>query len=225
MEKAKVSRKKASKGPSTTSILEAYKQHLLVHGSAPASVYTFCVDLGITENDFYNQYGSFEAVDREIWKNYVTSTIQRLTSDEGFRDFSAREKLLTFYFSLVELLKTDRSYVLLCLHKHTQPVSLPSFLKDFKLSFEVFIESLLREGLERKEIAPRPLLDKTYPTLFWMHMSLLLLYWKDDTSKSFESTDAFIEKSVNLAFELIGKGALDSAIDMMKFLYQSKRRA
>ena len=55
-------------------------------------------------------------------------------------------------------------------------------------------------------------------------MSFLLLFWRDDDSAGFEKTDAFVEKSVNLAFDLIGKGALDSAIDFAKFLYQSKMK-
>ena len=52
----------------------------------------------------------------------------------------------------------------------------------------------------------------------------LLLFWKDDESPGFEKTDAAVEKSVNLAFDLIGKGAVDSFIDFAKFLYQSKSK-
>lgn len=225
MEKVKSSRKKTSKQQSSTSISGAYKQHLLVEGKPPASVYKFCIDLGIKESDFYNEYGSFESIDRDIWKQYVTSTVQRLKDDEAFVDFTSREKLLTFYFALAEVLKGDRSYILLLEHRPSLNTLVPNFLKDFKRAFDSFIEGLMQEGLAKEEIAQRPYLDKTYPTLFWMHMNLFLMYWKEDTSKSFDNTDAFIEKSVNLAFELIGKGALDSALDMMKFLYQSKQRA
>jgi hypothetical protein len=53
-------------------------------------------------------------------------------------------------------------------------------------------------------------------------MAFLLIFWKDDTSAGFEKTDAAIEKSVNLAFDLIGKGAVDSIFDFAKFLYQTK---
>jgi hypothetical protein len=67
-------------------------------------------------------------------------------------------------------------------------------------------------------------LDKRYPQLFWIHMGFMLIFWKDDGSPGFESTDAAIEKSVNLAFDLIGKGAVDTAIDFAKFLYQNKMK-
>jgi len=71
-------------------------------------------------------------------------------------------------------------------------------------------------------VAERPYLDQRYPQLFWLHMIVLLGFWKDDSSSDFEQTDAFVEKSVNLAFDLIGKGTLDNAIDFAKFLFQSK---
>ena len=51
-----------------------------------------------------------------------------------------------------------------------------------------------------------------------------MLFWKEDNSPGFEKTDAAIEKSVNLAFDLIGKGAVDSAIDFAKFMYQNKMK-
>jgi hypothetical protein len=97
-------------------------------------------------------------------------------------------------------------------------------LKEFKSSFEEFVGSILTDGKSKGEVAERPYLDKRYPQLFWVHMSFLLLFWRDDDSAGFEKTDAFVEKSVNLAFDLIGKGALDSAIDLAKFLYQTKMK-
>jgi hypothetical protein len=82
---------------------------------------------------------------------------------------------------------------------------------------------VLNDGKTKGEVAERPYLDKRYPQLFWVHLALLLMFWKGDDSAGFEKTDAFIEKSVNLAFDLIGKGAVDSAIDFGKFLYQTSK--
>jgi ubiquinone biosynthesis protein COQ9 len=49
-----------------------------------------------------------------------------------------------------------------------------------------------------------------------------LKFWIDDTSNAFEKTDAAIEKSVNLAMDLMGKSPLDAALDFGKFLFQNK---
>lgn len=223
METAKTSRKKASKNNEALSLPESYKNFLLEQGRAPASIFKFCTDLGIKEEVFYNQFGSFEAIDRFLWKQFISDTIVRLNADSSFLDFTTREKLLTFYFSLAEVLKVNRSYVLLSIKHQSKMEMTPDFLRDYRREFEGFMESILQDGLGKGEIASRPLLDKRYPQLFWVHMSLFLNFWKNDSSKGFESSDVFIEKSVNLAFELIGKGALDAGIDMLKFLYQNKK--
>jgi hypothetical protein len=120
------------------------------------------------------------------------------------------------------VLKSNRSFALLQLKGHRKPEIVPVFLKEFKSAFEAFVGSILTDGKSKGEVAERPYLDKRYPQLFWVHFGFLLLFWKDDDSPDFEQSDAFIEKSVNLAFDLIGKGAFDSAIDLVKFLYQSK---
>ena len=46
--------------------------------------------------------------------------------------------------------------------------------------------------------------------------------WANDDSKDYQITDAAIEKSVNLLFELMRKGPLDVAIEFAKFMYQNK---
>jgi hypothetical protein len=221
MEATKTSRKKTTKQVTASAIADKYKNTLLLSGKEPVSIYKFCVDEGISESEFYEHFNSFDAVDLFIWKSFVTNTQQQLLADEAFASFSAREKMLTFYFAIAEALKANRSYVLLKAAHLRKTDLMPSFLKDYKHSFESFTESVIIEAISKEEVAKRPLLDKRYPQLFWFHMSLFLVYWKDDTSPSFEKSDVFIEKSVNLAFDLIGKGALDSAIDFTKFLFQT----
>jgi hypothetical protein len=217
----KSTRKSAVVAPETR-ILIAYIDHLLLHGQRPASVYKFCLDLGIKEEEFYNHFGSFDTVERQVWKSFLDKTLLRLHADEAFSGFSAREKVLAFYYTLFEELKSSRSFVLLQLENHKKLELTPDFLKDFKRELETFIESILNKGKEVGEVAKRPYLDKSYPQLFWFHMGFILNFWKEDSSSGFEKTDAAIEKSVNLAFDLIGKGAVDSVVDFAKFLYQTK---
>jgi hypothetical protein len=223
MATTKKSSKKSTAKSAGGKIEAVYKNYLLTEGKQPPSVYKFCLDLGISENDFYSQFGSFEAIDRKIWKDFIDVTVSRLHADKSFRDFNTQEKVLTFYYTLFEELKANRSFVLMQLQPFRKIELVPSFLKDFRKSFEIFFESTLTIGQTKGEVAKRPYLDKRYPQLFWLHLGFLLLFWKDDTSPAFEKTDAAIEKSVTLAFDLIGKGAMDSAIDFAKFIYQTTK--
>lgn len=221
MEKTRKSTKKAQPA-SGSSIKSAYMSQLLNTGTRPASVYKFCQDLGIREDEFYSYYGSFEGIEKGIWNDFIKTAVARLSADSEFAQFSAREKVLSFYFTLLEDLQANRSFVLLQLENINRMELTPSFLKDFRASFEEFIGLILAQGKQNGEVATRPLLDDRYPQLFWLHMGFILTFWRKDDSPAFEKTDAAIEKSVNLAFDLISKGAVDSALDFGKFLYQNK---
>jgi len=222
METTKKSPKKSGNKSSATKIESAYVEYLLTEGKQPASVFKFCLDLSIKENDFYALYGSFDAIESKIWKGFIDKTITRLKVDKSFDSFIVREKILAFYYTLFEELKANRSFVLFQLQPFRKIELVPSYLRECKKSFESFFEEILSEGKGNGEVAQRPYLDKRYPQLFWVHFGFILLFWKEDSSADFEKTDAAIEKSVNLAFDLIGKGALDSAIDFAKFMYQAK---
>jgi hypothetical protein len=222
---ASKSRKTSKK--STTSSLEnriqdAYVDHLLNTGNRPPSVFKFCTDLGIKEDAFYEHFGSFEGVERQIWKSFLVKTTSRLKADKQYIDFSTREKVLAFYFTLFEELKRSRSFILLQLANRNKLEIVPESLKDFKKEFETYIHQLMESGKASGEVAKRPYIEKGYPQIFWFHLGFLLMFWKEDDSPAFEKTDAAIEKSVNLAFDLIGKGAVDSVFDFAKFLYQTK---
>lgn len=223
METTKKAKSKPTTGSSGDKIAKAYREYLLTEGKQPASVFKFCKDIGISEDEFYKHFGSFDALEKGIWKAFIDKTRKRLESDESYASFSAREKILTFYFALAELLKADRSFVLHQLKSFKNPALTPTFLKAFKTSFEDWITGVLNEGKNSGEVAKRPFIDQRYHGLFWLHLMFILQFWSKDESSNFESTDAAIEKSVNLAFDLIGKGVLDNALDFGKFLYQNAK--
>jgi AcrR family transcriptional regulator len=223
METAKKRKKKQPAGTTASDIQKAYRGFLLKEGKRPASVFVLCNQLGIPEDEFYKHFGSFESLEKAIWQEFITDTRKRLEADENYAGFSAREKILSFYFTLAEQLKRDRSFVLHQLKDWNEPGLMPVFLKGFKKSFDEWIKGIIEEGVKSGEIAKRPYLDERYYLLFWMHLMFILQFWSHDESADFEKTDMAIEKSVNLAFDLIGKGILDNAIDFGKFLYQTAK--
>lgn len=204
------------------SVAGAYKQWIRSTGKPPVSVYSFCTEAGITEDGFYSTFGSFQGLERAIWKELMETTTGRLTRDKAFATFTAQEKILALYYTLLEELLKDRSYVVWQLNAVSRLDIVPPFLRDFRQVYEEFVSTILAEGQASGEIARRPYLDNRYPQLFWLHVILLLQYWKDDNSPSFEKTDAYVEKSVRLAFDLIGRGAIDSVVDFARFMLQSR---
>src|SRR6478609_3010861 len=113
MKTAKKSSKKPNAGASQDALRSAYMDHLLSHGTRPVSVYKFCQDLGIPEDAFYAYAGSFDGLEQHIWTGFIDHVVSRLQGDAEFGSFTTRDKILTFYYALLEELKRNRSFVLL----------------------------------------------------------------------------------------------------------------
>lgn len=213
--------KKAAKALSEADFQNAYINHLLEHGTEPSSVFKFAKDLGTEEQDFYTHFNSFKVLERSIWEGWCKQTIADIRKDDAYMGYSVREKLLAFYYTWIQALGQNRSYALMRLGEIRHGDLNPYFLAGLKESFGDFINDLMMEGKDTSEVAERPF-SMHYSKAFWLHFLFIQKFWLNDESKGFEKTDAAIEKSVNLAFDLVGKGALDSMLDFGKFLFQNR---
>jgi hypothetical protein len=222
MEKETATKKAKSKTSQGDKIKQAYMEYVLENGSRPASIFKFVKDLKIKEDAFYEHYNSFENVEKDIWAGMLHQTVEAIQAEEVYDAYSAREKLLAFYYTLIEVMKSNRSYILETIPKGRKPEMLPYFLEDFKKAFDEFIADVLLEAQETEEVKTRPYISNRYKDGIWIQVLFVLRFWIKDDSKGFEKTDAAIEKAVNLSFDLMGRGPLDAMVDFAKFLYQNK---
>ncbi|MEY2704051.1 MAG: hypothetical protein RL407_113 [Bacteroidota bacterium] len=204
-------------------IIDGFVTHLLEHGRMPASIFKFAKELDMKEEVFYTYFTSFEGVKSAIWVRIFEDTLQAIASQEVYKEYAVREKFLSFLYTWIEELKKNRSYLLILYQDQaTAFKTLPSDAREFKEKFSDFASELILEGKETQEIASRPFITEKYDEALWLQVAFVFRYWMGDRSANFEKTDAAIEKSVNLAFDLMGKSALDSFLDFAKFLYQTK---
>ncbi|MFM7628290.1 MAG: TetR family transcriptional regulator C-terminal domain-containing protein [Algoriphagus sp.] len=204
-------------------IIDGFVTHLLEHGSMPASIFKFAKELDMKEEVFYTYFTSFEGVKSAIWVRIFEDTLEAVASQEVYKEYAVREKFLSFLYTWIEELKKNRSYLLILYQDQaTAFKTLPSDAREFKEKFTDFASELILEGKETQEIASRPFITEKYDEALWLQVAFVFRYWMSDRSANFEKTDAAIEKSVNLAFDLMGKSALDSFLDFAKFLYQTK---
>ncbi|MGA0558702.1 TetR family transcriptional regulator C-terminal domain-containing protein [Larkinella sp. VNQ87] len=216
-------------------IRKAYTEYVLEHGTPPPSVFQFTKKLKLTEADFYEEYPSFESIEADVWLAFFQQAVQTIEADPVYQTYSVREKLLAFYYTWIEVLRSQRSFVVYS-HQRIREASqsaspvakvrmrrqTPRILEPFRETYFDFVRDLLAEGRESKEVEPRPFLSDRYADGFWMQTLFILNFWVNDLSKNFEKTDTAIEKSVNTAFDLIGRSPLDSLFDLAKFIYQNK---
>jgi AcrR family transcriptional regulator len=203
-------------------IRDAFTKYWLENGKQPVSVYAFVQQLGIPEAEFYDNYASFDAVEKDVWRAIFEETLEKLKADETYRNYGVREKLLAFYFLWVQELRGNRSYILLQRERYLVPGTHLDKLETFRVAFYDYIRALIKEGYQTGEVKERKFISDQYVHGFWAQALFVLRYWIKDDSERFEMTDAAIEKAVNLSFQLISSGTLDSILDFGKFVFARK---
>jgi hypothetical protein len=204
-------------------IQDAYTDYVLTHNEEPKSVYVFAKNIDITEQEFYNFYSSFIAVEKAIWADLTIKAIEEIQQQEVWVNYTSREKILAFFYAYIELLKTRRSFVVYSLKKSRTHLSTPEVLNDVKNIFQTFAENIIKSGLESGELADRRYLSKRYKDALWIQFGIILNFWINDSSTNFEKTDEAIERGVNVTFDLFQRSPLDSIIDYGKFVARNSR--
>ncbi len=222
-------------------IRKAYTEYVLENGKQPTSVFQFAKKQKLSEAEFYDYYTSFDAIEADVWLAFFADAKRAIEADETYQAYSVREKLLAFYYTWIEMLKAQRSFAVYSYGRlrgmADDPAAMspigragvgrrqsrsPQVLMPFKEAFYDFARDLLAEGRESREVEPRPFLTDRYPNALWTQTLFILEFWVRDVSKGFEKTDTAIEKSVNTAFDLIGRSPLDTLFDFAKFAYQNR---
>lgn len=204
-------------------VITAYMDYVLEHEKTPKSVYKFAKDNGMTEQEFYQFFGSFEGLRREIWNTFFTMTMDVAHKNEDYEHFSNREKMLTFFYTFFELLTLNRSYVLFTLHNHQNMMDKMDQLKGLRRHVKDFAKDLISQRNETKSNILLERSESIYSEGAWVQMLFLLKFWMDDDSAGFEKTDMAIEKSVNTIFDVFDNTPLDAVLDFGKFLWKERK--
>lgn len=203
-------------------ILEIYMDHVLENGSVPTSVYKFCKENKMKEEDFYAHFGSFETIQQTVWHKFFENTLNVLHKNEQFEAMTNEEKMLSFFFTFFENLTLNRSYVLFALKEHRNSFEGLAQLKGLRKNFKEFATELIHERNEEKNLKILKYNEPLFSEGAWLQLLFLLKFWMEDGSPGFEKTDIAIEKSVTTIFQIFENTSLEKIIDLGKFLYKEK---
>ena len=199
-----------------------YILYLLRNGKEPVSVFSFCEQLEILEDSFYNYFNSFRSLEASIWEMFFEQTLDAISQDEEFEQYSAQEKILSFFYTILEVFKQNRSFVVLKLKNISRKNFRPKTLESFRKRFNLWVKEVINQGIKTEEIATRPLVVEKYNEVLWGQFLYIVRVWINDESSDFQISDAIVEKTSALLFELMKKGPVDLLIDFLKFAYQNK---
>ena len=196
----------------------AYINHVLLQGEQPKSVFVFARDNEIAEEEFYNHFGSFEAIEQSIWKTFMQTTITEVRKQEVWTQYTSREKVLSLFYSFFEYMKSNRSFAAFSMKNASKGLGSPRILEGLKAEFESFNASVIQEGIESGELMDRAFFAGKYKDALWVQFGFILNFWLKDTSAGFERTDEAIEKGLNVTFDLFQRSPIDALFEYGKFL-------
>jgi hypothetical protein len=200
------------------SIKKAYIDYVLTEGHQPQSVYIFAKKNKMAEAEFYQFFGSFDAIEQNMWTGFAQDTITEIKAQEVWAEYSSREKALSFFYAFFELVKGSRSFAVYSINKQPKGFTTPKVFESLKELFENFAESIINEGIETSELSDRKFFSKKYKDALWIQFVFVLNFWINDSSAGFEKTDEAIEKGINVTFDLFQRSPIDNLLEYGKFL-------
>ncbi len=202
--------------------MEAYSELLLTTGERPKTVYLFTQELGIEEADFYHYFSSLERLEQEYLVHFFEESLKLAQKIEGYSQMKTKEKLLNLYYIFFENLAMNRSLIKLLI------ASMPSKYKKLKAlrnAHRNYTATLKIEDWNWFEKLPEKLKshrEYSRQEVLWLHFISVFKFWLDDDSPDFEKTDAYIEKSIDLGWEMAAHSWASKFLDFGKFIWQEK---
>src|SRR5436853_7646442 len=104
--------KKTKSSPTdSTKILTAFTGYLQKTGKRPGSISEFCKSQALAEDDVRAHFKTVAALEKAAWLHWFEETLAVLASSDDYKDYTARERLLSFYYTWMETVKPLQAYM------------------------------------------------------------------------------------------------------------------
>jgi hypothetical protein len=213
---------KAKTKVSKDTIISAYMETVLMSEHRPKSIFKFCKENNFQELEFYSFFGSLEVLEKEIWTNLFLHTMRLSQEAKEYETSENKDKMLIFFYTFFEMLTANRSYVLFALKESKDVMKNMSQLKDLRTHIKKFASSLIEERNDTQQLKILKHPAKIFSEGAWLQTLVILKYWMNDSSPSFEKTDLVIEKSVRVIFDVFETSPIESMVDFGKFMWKER---
>lgn len=203
-------------------LLEKYLNYVAELHERPGSIYAFAKYLGEDKETIKAHFKTISHLEIALWQSFIEDNFLRLNAEPAYAEYYARERLLAFYYTLLEVLKPHRAYIMLAPTTISSSIIGTDVLSGFKKAFLGYTQGLVNLGLETGEVEERNFVTDKYHEALWAQFLFILNFWKKDTSEDFQKTDEAVERSVNLSLDLMARGPLDSILEFGQFLFKNR---
>ena len=198
----------------------AFEQFVRIYGKAPSSVYRLAKFAKRTETDFYAAFNGLLDLERNFWKEWLTEVTLGVMNSPEYESYSNREKNLAFAFGWFQWLGEKRDLAVSMIGKSTNINEFLLFDDEVKTSFLMMAAQWIESGKETGEVHSRWFSDNIYQNLCWYAFFAQMIYWAQKDQPPFEKTDALIEKTVNLCWDLLSVQPIDRLWDLRTLFFE-----
>ena len=180
----------------------------------------------IDEQTFDAFFESIEDLEMTIWEVLMRQSIETVQADPIFNEFSAKEKILSLYYTFFENASLNQEYLKKNIRMTKNIRSRLKLFDKLKPTYQAFVRNVLAQSSRYQPLLNISVFEKFTQSSrdngSWGLFLFLLDFWQKDESNEFEKTDAAIEKAVTLATSLIDRSPFDHALDFGKFLWKER---
>ncbi len=174
------------------------------------NAYNIAQGAGYSEDQFYRYFSSPDQVGNQVWQRIGQQVRDTLQQSEAFAQYSAREKILAYFFTFFEAALPYRTFIQKTFHK-------TALRESYKSLFQTVMTQIVQDAVAANEMRDRLSISSFYPNiLFELHLRLVR-FWLNDKSENFADTDRAVEIHSRVVIDLMAYNIFDSIYDSLKF--------
>jgi len=204
-----------------TRLLEAAVDVISEKGFRSASMREIANRAEVGDATIYNYFPSKEKLLYGYCEHVQSRVIEQLKAIDDFHEYTLQEQLHQFVELQLQTWLPAREF-LKEVYEQTfvSPVAGYERMQATRELFSSTIIELLDAAIEAGEIPDQPYRE-LLPRLAWDYMNAVLAYWLQDDSDQFSNTTQVVDRSVEIAFQLLKGGLIGKSIDLVSFLFRS----
>jgi len=204
-----------------STVFKHYTEFVWLNNRAPQSIAEFCTYASIDPIEFKVAFQQLKTIPQQLLSNVFEEVWEKVEKAAEENEYSSREKCLALFFTLVEGFSPYRNY----LKAAYSAKELGALIEDWRPFNRLFVSKTqyfqqndrinwLRDKL------PGKLTDEINSLL--MGWNYVFRVWLADESEEQSVTDAAIEKTVHLYFDLSENQQFEKLLDFGKFMATTK---
>lgn len=187
---------------------------MVILGEPDINPYSISKKAGVSEQEFYQFFSSADEVGRKIWARFLDTTMLELSQSDKFNnEYSAREKILTYFFTFINVAREDRTFII-------RTCDSEPLLRTYSDMYKDRMSDIVQEGISMEDIKER-IYSGYYSDMLWGLHLMIIKFWAQDDSDKFVETEKAIEIYSKVPLEVMGHNIFDSMYESMKFAVQS----